>query len=228
MSKSSFRPASSSSSPFVVPEYPAQSDSAEYFGLVLGRVVSRQAVPAQSDTQLMMRPFAAPMLEVLSHKVVQMPQPDRHELVQAPAPRRLDPPLQLCVAQEGEVASPTFVLRDNDSKFGGGFDAELAMQGIQAERLPISGPCLCNAHTERWNQPLRRGCLDHFVPVGLKHLNHLVAEYLEHYHSERPHQGLGNRLLIGHDPPDDRGEGEVVCHPRLGGVLRHYEGRQAA
>jgi transposase InsO family protein len=170
------------------------------------------------------------MLEVLSHKVVQMPQPDRHELVQAPAPRRLDPPLQLCVAQEGEVASPTFVLRDNDSKLGGGFDAELAGQGIRAEKLPVQAP-LCNAHMGRWIQSLRRECLNHFVPVGLRHLDHLISEYLEHYHLERPHQGLGNRLLgerqgAGHDPPRD--EGEVVCRVRLGGVLRHYERQSAA
>ncbi len=84
---------------------------------------------------------------------------------------------------------------------------------------------------ERWIQSLRRECLDHFVPVGLKHLDHLVSEYIEHYHKERPHQELGNRLMgdqrtAGPDPPGD--ESEVVCQPRLGGVLRHYERRSAA
>ena len=37
---------------------------------------------------------------------------------------------------------------------------------------------------------------------------------------------LGDRQAAGHDPPD--GEGKVVCRPRLGGVLRHYERRRAA
>jgi len=138
-----------------------------------------------------------------------------------------------CVVGEIEKAGlpkPTIVVRDNDSKFGGGFDAELAGQGIRTERLPVQAP-LCNAHMERWIQSLRRECLDHFIPIGLRHLDHLVSEYLEHYHLERPHQGLGNRLLgdrqrAGHDPPED--EGEVVCRVRLGGVLRHYERRSAA
>ncbi len=138
-----------------------------------------------------------------------------------------------CLADEVEkqgMPKPTIVVRDNDGKFGGEFDAELAEQGIQGEALPIRAP-LCNAHMERWIQSLRRECLDHFIPVGLKHLDHLVSEYLEHYHLERPHQGLGNRLLVdrqaaGHDPPRD--EGEVVCRVRLGGVLRHYERRRAA
>jgi putative transposase len=137
-----------------------------------------------------------------------------------------------CVVGESETAGlpkPTIVVRDNDSKFGGDFDAELADQRIKAERLPVQAP-LCNAHMERWIQSLRRECLDHFVPVGLRHLDHLVSEYLEHYHRERPNQGMGNRLLgdrpPGHDPPLD--EGEVVCRVRLGGVLRHYERRRAA
>lgn len=109
-----------------------------------------------------------------------------------------------------------------------GFDDELAGQGIRTERLSVQAP-LCNAHMERWIQSLRRECLDQFVPLGVKHLGHLVAEYLEHYHRERPHQGLGNRLLgdrmPGHDPPGD--EGEVVCRVRPGGVLKHYEPRRA-
>ena len=137
-----------------------------------------------------------------------------------------------CLAEAMEkrgLPRPTIVVRDNDSKFGEPFDAELAEQGIKAERLPIRSP-LCNAHMERWIQSLRRECLDHFVPIGLRHLDHLVSEYLEHYHLERPHQGLGNRLLgdrpPGHDPPQD--EAEVVCRVRLGGVLRHYERRSAA
>ena len=84
---------------------------------------------------------------------------------------------------------------------------------------------------ERWIQSLLRECLDHSIPVGLKHPDYLVSECLEHYHLERPRQGLSNRLLddrrtAGHDPPQD--EGEVVCRTRLGGVLRYYERRRAA
>jgi hypothetical protein len=76
--------------------------------------------------------------------------------------------------------------------------------------------------------PLRE-CLDHFIPVGLKHLDHLVSEYLDNYHRDRSHQQLGDRSLgdrsPGHDSP--REEVEVVSHPRPGGVLRHYQRGQA-
>jgi hypothetical protein len=61
--------------------------------------------------------------------------------------------------------------------------------------------------------------------------DHRESEYLNQDHPQRPHQGLGNRLLddrlaIGHDPPLD--EGKAVCRVRLGGVLRHDERRRAA
>jgi transposase InsO family protein len=74
---------------------------------------------------------------------------------------------------EGEIEKtglprPTIVVRDNDCKFGGGFDDELAEQGIRAERLPVQAP-LCNAHMERWIQSRRRERMDHFFPVELKH-----------------------------------------------------------
>jgi putative transposase len=57
-----------------------------------------------------------------------------------------------------------------------------------------------------------------------------VSEYLAHYHEERPHQALGNRSPSGTDPPEEIGTlklDEIVCHERLGGVLKHYERRAA-
>jgi putative transposase len=55
---------------------------------------------------------------------------------------------------------------------------------------------------------------------GEKHFDYLVKEYVEHYHEERPHQGLGNRLITGQPPPCSFGE--VQCRQRLGGLLKHF------
>ena len=73
-------------------------------------------------------------------------------------------------------------------------------------------------------QTIQQECLDHFVVLGEKHLNHIVGEYMVHYHEERPHQALAN------EPPvrtESGSEGDMVCRERLGGLLRHYY-RQAA
>ena len=42
-----------------------------------------------------------------------------------------------------------------------------------------------------------------------------------YYHQERPHQGLGNRPLVGANP-DPPSQGKIVCKERLGGLLKHY------
>jgi hypothetical protein len=48
-----------------------------------------------------------------------------------------------------------------------------------------------------------------------------VTHFLTHYHGERNHQGLGNRIL---EPGDEVGrrEGDIECRERLGGLLRYY------
>jgi putative transposase len=78
-----------------------------------------------------------------------------------------------------------------------------------------------NAYVERFVQAIAQECLDLFIIFGTEHFDHVVAEYVQHYHTERPHQALGNAPLVA--PPSTRPtEGEVVCRERLGGVLRHY------
>jgi len=53
-----------------------------------------------------------------------------------------------------------------------------------------------------------------------------IREYLAHYHAERNHQGLGNRLIVPHAEQWKR-EGVVHRKQRLGGALSFYH-RDAA
>jgi len=48
-----------------------------------------------------------------------------------------------------------------------------------------------------------------------------TASFLDHFHSERNHQGIGNQLII---PGNEVGRtvGEIACLERLGGMLRYY------
>ena len=63
--------------------------------------------------------------------------------------------------------------------------------------------------------------MDHFVIFGEKHFDYLVNEYVEHYHEEGPHQGIGNRPLTG-APPPKKLDAPIQCRTRLGGLLKHY------
>jgi len=63
-------------------------------------------------------------------------------------------------------------------------------------------------------------------------MDYLVSQYVAYYHLDRPHQSLGNEVILklpGETPPDDPqvGAGHIECRTRLGGLLKHYY-RQAA
>ncbi len=60
--------------------------------------------------------------------------------------------------------------------------------------------------------------------VGTDSLERAIAEYVAHYHDERSHQGLGNRIPSG--VPVQRA-GLVRASERLGGLLRYYHRRAA-
>ncbi len=70
---------------------------------------------------------------------------------------------------------------------------------------------------------IKSECLDRMIFFGEGSLRRAIREYITHYHMERAHQGLGNERIERSEP---RGTGEVECHERLGGILKHY--RRAA
>ncbi len=61
---------------------------------------------------------------------------------------------------------------------------------------------------------------------GETSLRKAVIAFLAHYHSERNHQGLSNRII---EPGEEVGRrsGQIATRERLGGMLRYYY-RQAA
>ena len=49
-----------------------------------------------------------------------------------------------------------------------------------------------------------------------------LREYMEHYHLERNHQGLDNKLIASTPVQCPKTE-RIDCRSRLGGILRFYE-----
>jgi hypothetical protein len=56
--------------------------------------------------------------------------------------------------------------------------------------------------------------------VGQASLRRALSEYMGHYHAERNHQGLKNRLIVAGTMQAT--DGEVHRHARLGGTLSFY------
>ncbi len=89
--------------------------------------------------------------------------------------------------------------------------------------LPPKSPNL-NAYMDRWFRSLISACLFRMIFFGRKSLENAVREYVEHYHHERNHQGLGNDLI---EPDPGSVAGRIECRERLGGTLKCYHRRAA-
>ena len=126
---------------------------------------------------------------------------------------------------EGFLNGSRRLVHDRDPLFTRSFRAILKSSGIETVKLPARSPNL-NAYAERFVRSIKSECLAQVIPLGERHLRHAVKEYTEHYHLERNHQGLDNRLIEERQGVVDMSSA-VVCHERLGGVLNYYERRAA-
>jgi len=72
---------------------------------------------------------------------------------------------------------------------------------------------------------IKSECLDRMIFIGAGSLRHALAEYAKHYNRERPHQGIGNRM-IDPEPTVPSRKGIITQHARLNGLLNFY--RRAA
>jgi transposase InsO family protein len=126
---------------------------------------------------------------------------------------------------DGFLLNTRYLILDRDPLYTEAFRELLKSAGVKPVRLPARSPNL-NAYAERFVRTIKESCLNRMILFGEKSLRRTVNEFVEFYHRERNHQGLGNRII---DPSRNVGDtdGSIECRERLGGVLRYYY-RQAA
>lgn len=122
--------------------------------------------------------------------------------------------------EDGFLKGKKHLLMDRDTKFTEQFRTILKGEGVTPVRLPARSPNL-NAYAERFVRTIKEECLDRMILFGEPMLRHAVANFILHFHAERNHQGLDNKL-IEPEPSVGSLEGEVVCRERLGGLLKYY------
>jgi Integrase core domain/Calcineurin-like phosphoesterase len=116
----------------------------------------------------------------------------------------------------------TFQLRKNESPIDGhDTGARLREAGVRVVLIPERAPN-ANAYAERFVRSIKEECLSRVIPIGERHLRRAVAEFVDHYHRERNHQGLDNRLIAGSTRLASSA-GRVRRHSRLGGLLNFYQ-----
>ncbi len=96
----------------------------------------------------------------------------------------------------------------------------LKAAGVKSVKLPPRSPNL-NPHAERFVRSIKESCLDRMIFFGEASLRTAVQNFVEHYHSERNHQGLANQL-ISPEPGHLGNASEVQRRGRLGGMLNYY------
>ena len=102
-----------------------------------------------------------------------------------------------------------YLIHDRDPLFTAEFLGTLAARGVKSVKLPPRSPNL-NPHPERFVRTIRK----------------TIHQFVAHYHGERNHQSLGNRLIIPDESHAGNG-GAIRRRERLGGMLNYYD-RQAA
>ena len=126
---------------------------------------------------------------------------------------------------DGFLCSKRFLIIDRDCKFSGAFRNLLLISGVRPVRLPARSPNL-NAYAERFVRSIKTDCTHRLIFLGERSLRYAIDEYMDHYHEERPHQGIGNRPPVAREsrlcPATN-----IECRERLGGLLRSYQGRAA-
>ena len=124
-------------------------------------------------------------------------------------------------SESGALLGKRHLIVDRDTKYSAAFRAFLAREGVEVIRLPPRSPNL-NAFAERFVRSIKSECLSKLIPIGAPMLRRALREYMAHYHAERNHQGLHNRLIAS-TPIQSSKTQRIDCRTRLGGMLRFYE-----
>jgi transposase InsO family protein len=121
---------------------------------------------------------------------------------------------------DGILRDKRYLILDRDAKYTEGFCGALSREGVEVIRLPVRAPDL-NAYAERFVRTIKEECLNRMVFFRVQSLRHAIGEFVEHYHVERNHQGLGNSIprpvSFVHES-----NARVRRRTRLGGMLQYY------
>jgi len=121
---------------------------------------------------------------------------------------------------DGALVGNKYLIIDRDTKYSQRCREFVAEGGTEVIRLPPLSPNL-NAFAERFVRSIKEECLGKMIFVGQVSLRRAITEYMTHFHEERNHQGLENRLVLG-KPRIAANDAAIHRRTRLGGMLSYY------
>ena len=130
--------------------------------------------------------------------------------------------------ENGMLFGKRKLIIDRDTKYCQDFRQLLEQAGTTINRLPPRSPNL-DAYAECFVRTIKQECINRLIFFGEASLRRALREYTVHYHHERNHQGMQNRLLkrAANDDQYAIDKSDIECRSRLGGMLNYYH-RKAA
>jgi putative transposase len=114
------------------------------------------------------------------------------------------------------------LIRDRDNKFTAVFDAVFASEAIRILHTPVRAP-RANAIAERWIGSVRRELLDRMLILNRRQLEVVLAEYVAHFNTRRPHRALDQAAPLRALPlPAVPSPLCIRRRDRLGGLIHEY------
>lgn len=147
-----------------------------------------------------------------------------------------------------ELSDCKYLIHDRDPLYTLKFEQIFKDSGITPIKTPPRSPNL-NPYAERVIRSIKEECLDNLIILGENNLRRILKNYTEHYHFERCHQGIENKIIESEKTkplgrslaglPSPKGKyrdvrsNEVLKHSqdtddpievkeRLGGLLKYY------
>ncbi|HBG27814.1 MAG: hypothetical protein A2Y10_04285 [Planctomycetes bacterium GWF2_41_51] len=124
--------------------------------------------------------------------------------------------------EEGSLKGKKYLIHDRDPLYTAAFSAIIRSEGIECVKLPPHSPNL-NSFPERFVRTVKEEYLNHSILCSEQQLRYVLSKFLDYYHTDRIHQGLG-RII---EPMHEDNTGDIFCVERLGGLLESYH-RKAA
>ena len=124
---------------------------------------------------------------------------------------------------EKSGAGQRYLIFDREHTFQGEVLETARSLGVRPIRIAIRSPWQ-NGVAERFVESCRRDLFDHVIVLNERHMKRLMREYIDYYHDDRTHLGLGKETPAGRMTPKSTPiNARVVSMPRLGGLHHRYD-----
>ena len=121
---------------------------------------------------------------------------------------------------DGFLKDYRYLIHDRGTQFSKAFKMILDGGSVKTVRLPRRSPNL-NPFAERWVRTAKELCINRMIFFGEGSLRRALTAVEIFYNQERPHQGIGNKIIRPEFNELAAGGG-IERRSRLGGLMNYY------